>query len=220
MALNKERALERLQRSIDQIGDVSRNRRLSPVYTKWRRDTQVAIENTFGLGSRHIKDFDAVRYSPGSFSDSTPESYFDERFQKGLEEARVVLQSMIDEIKEYWDDETPSRTLMPSLAIPDVTTNKIFLVHGHDAGLKEQVARFLEKIGLEPIVLHEQPDAGRTIIEKFEQNADVPFAIAIFTPDDEGRRKGTQKFAPRARQNVLFEFGYLSGVSDGSELSP
>lgn len=45
-------------------------------------------------------------------------------------------------------------------------SNKVFIVHGHDEAVKESVARFLEKCGFEAIILHEQADGGRTIIEK------------------------------------------------------
>ena len=46
-------------------------------------------------------------------------------------------------------------------------SKKVFVVHGHDDGMRETVARFIEKLGLSPIILSEQPNAGKTIIEKF-----------------------------------------------------
>jgi len=52
-------------------------------------------------------------------------------------------------------------------------TNKVFVVHGHDEGARESVARFLERLGLEAIILHEQATGGRTIVEKLEHYADV-----------------------------------------------
>jgi len=91
-----------------------------------------------------------------------------------------------------------------------INANKVFVVHGHDNEAKELVSRFLEKIGLNPIILHEQPNSGRTVIEKFEAFADVKFAVVLLTPDDIG---GTSKskLAPRARQNVILELGYFIG---------
>jgi predicted nucleotide-binding protein len=92
-------------------------------------------------------------------------------------------------------------------------TNHIFIVHGHDDTLKEQVARTLEKLGLEPIILHEQPNRGKTIIEKFEKHADVGFAVVLLTPDDVGGKKpstGNPTLSDRARQNVIFELGYFA----------
>ena len=90
--------------------------------------------------------------------------------------------------------------------------SKVFIVHGHDDAAKEAVARFVEKIGLEAIILHEQASSGNTIIEKIEANSNVGFAIVLYTPCDEGGPKGEKdQLKPRARQNVIFEHGYLIG---------
>ena len=90
------------------------------------------------------------------------------------------------------------------------SSRKVFIVHGHDDGARETVARFLERIGLEAVILHEQANQGRTIIEKVVANSDVGFAVVLLTPDDEGRVKGGA-LEPRARQNVLLELGYFIG---------
>ncbi|MAK61594.1 MAG: hypothetical protein CMK09_11490 [Ponticaulis sp.] len=89
-------------------------------------------------------------------------------------------------------------------------SEKIFIVHGHDGEAREMVARFISHIGLEPIILHEQANRGRTVIEKVEANSDVGFAIVLLTPDDQGCRMGGE-LEPRARQNVLLELGYFIG---------
>lgn len=90
------------------------------------------------------------------------------------------------------------------------TSRRVFVVHGHDDGTKETVARFLSKIDLEPVILHEQPNQGRTIIEKFEAYSDVAFAVVLFTPDDIGYAVGKEADAkPRARQNVILELGFF-----------
>lgn len=89
-------------------------------------------------------------------------------------------------------------------------SSKVFIVHGHDDGARETVARFLERIGLEAIILHEQANQGRTIIEKVVAHGDVGFAVVLLTPDDEGCAKGSIP-EPRARQNVLLELGYFIG---------
>lgn len=96
----------------------------------------------------------------------------------------------------------------PQLKLP--ISNKIFIVHGHDDGARETVARFLERMGFEAIILHEQANQGRTVIEKVEAHGDVSFAVVLLTPDDEGRVKGGV-LEPRARQNVLLELGYFIG---------
>ena len=89
---------------------------------------------------------------------------------------------------------------------------KVFIVHGRDNEAKFEVSRFIENLGLEPIILHEQASLGKTIIEKIEHYAnDADFAIILYTPCDNGRGIHESNVAPknRARQNVIFEHGYL-----------
>lgn len=89
-------------------------------------------------------------------------------------------------------------------------TDSVFIVHGHDVGARTQVARFLEKLGIRPIVLQEQVSSGQTIIEKIESHSDVGFGVVLYNPDDEGRLvAGEDSTRPRARQNVVFEHGFL-----------
>ncbi len=99
------------------------------------------------------------------------------------------------------------------------SSNKVFVVHGRDDAAKEKVARFLHQLGLQPIILHEQPDKGRTIIEKFEEESDVGFAVVLLTPDDMGSIKGGEP-KPRARQNVLLELGYFIGKLGRKHVCP
>lgn len=107
-----------------------------------------------------------------------------------------------------------SETITSSVAIKrtkKATSRRVFIVHGHDDGLKESVARFLSSLDLEPIILHELPNRGRTVIEKFEAYADdVAFAVVLFTPDDVGYPNGrVEEAKPRARQNVVLELGFF-----------
>lgn len=95
---------------------------------------------------------------------------------------------------------------------PKRDMNSVFIVHGHDEEAKQRTARFVEKLGFEAIILHEQASRSRTIIEKIEDYSNVGFAIVLYTADDKGNTvaeadKGVLK--PRARQNVVFEHGYL-----------
>ena len=92
-----------------------------------------------------------------------------------------------------------------------LNTTDVFIVHGRDNGLKETVARFVSRLGLNPVILHEQADRGRTVIEKFEDHAEVGFALVLLTPDDVGGFAGGET-RPRARQNVVFELGYFLGL--------
>lgn len=92
------------------------------------------------------------------------------------------------------------------------SSNKVFIVHGRDTLLRTQVENVLRALGLEPIILQEQANIGKTIIEKIEKYTDVGFGIVLYTPCDEGRlRSEEEELKPRARQNVVLEHGYLMG---------
>jgi len=209
----KSKALERLEKALDAIPNLKQQSYGSPALKKWHRNTKIAIANTFGEESKHVKDFTKVRYSPDVYYVIGPNepSNFQNAYIRGLESASSVLQSMIDEVDEYWENDDREPTTQQPQAVPK-QTDKIFIIHGRDDGTKETVARFIETLDLKPIILHEQSNQGRTIIEKFEEHAEVGFAIALLTPDDMGALQGDKEdLKPRARQNVIFEFGYFMG---------
>lgn len=102
---------------------------------------------------------------------------------------------------------------MHKLAAQDADGKRdvVFIVHGRNVALKESVARLVEKLGIEVVILHERESRGRMILEKFAGEASrVGFAIILLTADDEGALAG-RPHNPRARQNVVFEFGYFVG---------
>ncbi|WP_205837184.1 TIR domain-containing protein [Neorhizobium sp. T25_13] len=101
---------------------------------------------------------------------------------------------------------------------PHDLTNKVFIVHGHDEGAKNELEIMLRDMGLDPVILHRQVDGGRTIIEKFEDHADVGYAFILMTPDeiayviaDDEKADDQRKKEYRARPNVIWEFGYFVG---------
>ncbi len=127
---------------------------------------------------------------------------------KGIELALSSLQE--DSYGEIKKPESSNKS--------SVLSNKVFVVHGHDSALKTDVERFLREVGLEPIVLHRQPDQGATVIEKFEKHSDVGYAFILLTPDEiaylaskELLPDGERSTEYRARPNVIFEFGYFVG---------
>lgn len=97
--------------------------------------------------------------------------------------------------------------------VPPHQSRGVFLVHGHHDRLLHEVARYLEKLKLEPVILREQPSSGRTIIEKFVDFAGVAYAVVLLTPDDRGGmiNDAFEVQRPRSRQNVILELGYFLG---------
>ena len=208
----KDKSMERLQSALRAIDQLKQLRRFSPQFEKWLRDTEVAISNTFGDKPKYAKDFTDIRYHPTVSFSGMPDSEYQGFYVRGLESAASMIESMIDEIREYWaDDDQPISAPSAGANGPEIT-NQVFVVHGSDDGAKETVARFLTKLGLDPIVLHEQPNQGKTIIEKFEQYAKVGFAVVLLTPDDscaDTHQPGSSR--PRPRQNVILELGFFLG---------
>lgn len=93
----------------------------------------------------------------------------------------------------------------------EFNTKQVFIVHGHDDIAKLEMASFIKSLDLEPIILHLQATSGRTIIEKIEHYSNVGFGVVLYTPCDVGSKAGALNSAYRARQNVVFEHGYLIG---------
>jgi len=136
---------------------------------------------------------------------------------QGKEQSIGLLQQAIRELEhEIADQENDAQAAPPAASAP--RGRKVFVVHGH-AGVEHAVAGFLRKLGLVPVILHEQPNEGQTIIEKFEAHSDVGFAVVLLTPDDVGGLKdGPQR--PRARQNVILELGYFVGRLGRNKVCP
>ena len=91
----------------------------------------------------------------------------------------------------------------------------VFVVHGRNELVLTQTQLLLQSLGLEQIVLRDQVESGSpTLIEKFERYAKAArYAVVLMTGDDEGRMKQEPNMlAPRARQNVILEFGYFVGA--------
>ena len=136
-----------------------------------------------------------------------------------FERAHASLLKALQLLLQSLEEDTFSEVRQPhSTSASPALSNRVFVVHGHDGGLKSDVERFLLPIGLEPIVLHRQPDEGQTIIEKFERHSDVGYAFILLTPDEiaytadqEALPEAKRAKENRARPNVIFEFGYFVG---------
>lgn len=111
-----------------------------------------------------------------------------------------ALEAIRDNIDRYYTEGN---------SIDEPSGKKVFIVHGHDETVRDKVELFLHRIGLQPVILCNQPDEGHTIIEKIQKNTDVSFAIVLYTGCDVGKLKTDIELRPRARQNVVFEHGYL-----------
>ncbi len=164
------------------------------------RKAEMVTRNIFGEKSMYVGQI------------KTAASFFSQKliFQQGKDSFINIVNTMKEELLYFHKSES-----LPNATATETKnqTKKIFIVHGHDESMKQSVARTIEKLGLTPIILHEQPSIGRTIIEKFTENSDVNFAIVLLSPDDIAHPKNSNPELAkyRARQNVILELGYYIG---------
>ena len=232
----KDKAMLRLKIALDAIAELKDlNIEVRPISTagrvkvaeyplefdKWYRDTKIAIVDLFGEEFPHVEEFKRLKkyLDPApieqTYRNISSDDFVHDRtreYTRMLDAADSVLTSMIEHIEEYWVDEHQEPTGSSTQDGERLISTEVFVVRGRDEGSTDTVARFLEKLGLQPIVLAEQPSQGLTIIEKFERHAQVSFAVVLLTPDDTGSLRGADNTPnPRARQNVIFELGFFIG---------
>ena len=147
--------------------------------------------------------------------------------QKNLDASISSLEGILDSLELYDEPSEVTQHTSGNREVSDTPQStfgdKVFIVHGRDDGAKETVARFVENLGMEATILHEQPSGGQTIIEKIERySSDAGFAIVLITPDDIGalRDEADNEYNPRARQNVVFELGYFMGKLGRERVCP
>ena len=216
--VSKTRAIERLEKLVNEASDLGPHDHRSQEFEKWTENVYSAFIYIFGEDSRQFSRL------PGGYS-ITPNG-----ISNYLNKMVSVVESNLEDIKCFWEEEEPPvhptgrndcSTLDFDRREEKRNRNKVFVIHGHDEAARETVARFLEKLGLEPVILHEQANKGRTIIEKFEDHADVAFAVVLLTPDDMGGLKDKEtELKPRARQNVILELGFFLGKLGRQRVCP
>ena len=168
-----------------------------------RRRAEMITIKVFGESSKYIKDLNTIGFHP-IYGDN-----YNETWLSGKSQMLNLFSTMLEELKLFGTGQK-----VDTIQKVDVEfSNRIFIVHGHEEAMKQSVARTLEKIGFEPIILHEKPSKGRTIIEKFTDYSDVCFAIVLLSPDDIAYSKdqSPENVKLRARQNVIFELGFFIG---------
>ncbi len=189
------------------------------------RFNMAKIEKLTGLKNNTENEGDLIRFLQ-TVDFLVDEGYLrcsSKHIRYGMNYDLILQLDQLVTITEKGKDKIKSNLTQQNIKIHD-NNKKVFIVHGHDDTAKLQVAYFLKTIGLEPIILHEQPNKGRTIIEKLNDHAqEVAFAVILLTPDDIGCAKkefdgDVQKLKPRARQNVVLELGLFIGLLGGKNV--
>jgi len=201
--------LSLLEKQISKAEELLSNQPLSrDEYSTWEMLTRNHLEKAFGRNSTNVSSvMDVGRY--GSHPLNAGEAYWEKSRSSSLKTQKRKLEGLIELLQtelQLSGEKSISVSNEP-------TGHRIFLVHGQDERALHETARFLEKLKQNIIILREQPNKGRTIVEKFESYSDVGFAVVLLTGDDEGRSASTESnmLVKRARQNVVFELGYFIG---------
>jgi predicted nucleotide-binding protein len=180
-----------------------------PQFRKWRQKVTTLITRIEGLGYSIDCDISSRIFQVPSYGSVSRREQI-EYFNRDLQDTINELETIVELFDKYGDPKYPTENAATENKV--INSDKIFIVHGHDEEMKQTVARFVEKLDLEPIILSERPNQGRTIIEKFEAHSDVGYAIILLTPDDIGHPVNAEnEKQARARQNVILELGYFVG---------
>lgn len=166
------------------------------------------VKKVFGNETEYAEKIKKIHFSPSITWSGMDNGIYFTSFESGKKQLINILNVMLEDINL-----SSKFGLTESTIINSKITSSVFLVHGHNEEMKQSSARFIEKIGLKPIILHEQPNRGRTIIEKFSYYSDVSFAIILLSADDIAFSKNdnVENAKLRARQNVILELGFFLG---------
>ena len=147
MNMTKAQAKDHIRRVLDKISDLTSLSTDAEECIVWKRGAQHAISSVCRNDSRHVRDFRRISFEQRAFAQNyAPNLNF---FQSGLGRAKTLLESMLDEIEEYWSDDGSPQSQPGGSTIPEQTvSNRVFVVHGRDDGTKNTVARFLEHLDL------------------------------------------------------------------------
>ena len=140
------------------------------------------------------KDLNPVESVP--FSDQSFDSGFTKQEQAKLREIANASRSLLRKVKLL---------LSPPVSYNmnnNVRSNKIFVVHGNDKELKSDIVQTLQKLELDPIVLHEKQNTAESFIKQITENTYVSFAVVLLSTDE--TKCGGE-------QNLVFELGYFLG---------
>ena len=175
----------------------------------FKKRTLMIVAKIFGENSNYVDTVQKIRFTLNP-------PYTNATLADNVSAFNNGRKQMINSLKVMLEDLELSKVLNNDVRFEELTvtnSKKVFIVHGQNEEIKQTVARFVEKIDYEPIILHDQPNKGRTIIEKFSDYSDVSFAIVLLTADDLGYSKTSNNTnaKSRARQNVIFELGYFLG---------
>ena len=204
---SKVQAKQRLQNALNEIPGLMQVPYSSPEFDRWKRNTEIAIENTFPNNGRHIDDFKAAVSPPRIYT-----GYFTHEQEQGsyvanLERVQPILQSMIDEIEEYWPDEDlpQGHSGLSHFDVGKRETGKAFVAMWFNDEMNDAYDNGIEpalmSLGYEPVRIDKILSTDDIMGEILAQISECDIMIADFTHGKEGPRGG-----------VYYEAGYAEAL--------
>jgi len=184
-------------------------------YTKWHEYNKAMLKKLFvsdEVPNEYEESFGIYHYP-----ETPPFSVQVNEYYQALYRSIMALESIAERLELY-----DVATAEQAPGSEPVSGADVFIVHGHDEGARDSLARFIQTLGLNPIILHERPNKGRTIIKKLEDEASpAEYAVVLLTADDiAASKEEPEDTKPRARQNVILELGFFVGKLGRSRVCP
>ena len=195
------------------VYDLSRDKVINDYLLKFLSRESFFIDG-YNLNFDNIIQFKIVKTEENikDTENQIRQQYYSQRLIIGMNEETIINNHRFsDEVTQELINECNNKITIEKDNIKSADKNYIFIVHGRERSKVEEVENFVRSIGYDPIVLFKEADNGLTIIEKIEKYTNEScFGIVIYTECDVGYLIGNPNDAkPRARQNVVFEHGYL-----------
>ncbi|MCW4023343.1 MAG: nucleotide-binding protein [Candidatus Bathyarchaeota archaeon] len=171
-------------------------------------------ENYLKTYNKLLKDLQSLGFyksmkllEPVPFSEQSYDSKVSKQEKAKLREIANTSENLLKKVK--------------SLLVPQVNysvnnkvrSNQIFVVQGNNKEMNTDVLETLEKLELETIVLNEELNNEKKLVEKVNGCPNISFGVVLLFPDDSVcfQEKTSDETKYRVSQNVIFELGFLLG---------
>jgi predicted nucleotide-binding protein len=193
--------LELIQDLLNQAQEIS--------YQNGKRDAvekraEMLFRKIFNDKTPYIKSLKEITYSPQIWHTETPESVFESKFNDGKDKLLNLLRVVYEDLQ---------LNIIPMKSTSIADSRDVYIVHGYNEQMKSVVVRAIEQLKLASVILHEHPDKGKNIFQKFTDYPNPIYVIVLLSADEVAYEKdhSPETAQYRATQNVILELGYFIG---------
>lgn len=206
--MDKAKAIELLKQALDQISNLRKLQHGNQDYLLWHDSVENIIKA--GLDSDDAKRF--TSYQSVHMKGMFPDEVYQKDYLDRLTDYETALKSIIQKYETLGILETPEAV---GLA---VDKPRAFISHGKGEDALLKLERFLKELGVETIIVKDQPSLDRTLDKKVEDClSEADFVIIFATGDDIVTEKKDRKDTTirQPRQNVIHEIGLAQKTHPG-----